>query len=87
MQVVFLSARPQVLRGTLAHWRAHAPWVDRVLVVTPSPLAGLECVLDRDLLGGAGPADHSTRNYALRAALARCDAVDDVFLAADDDNR
>ena len=87
MQLVVLSARPAVLRSTLVHWRAHAPWVDRVLVVTPEPVAGLDCVLDRDLLGGAGPADHSTRNYALRAALATCPEVDDVFVSADDDNR
>lgn len=87
MQLVVLSARPALLRSTLAHWRVKAPWADRVLVVTPEPVAGLACVLDRDLLGGRGPADHSTRNYALRAALASCDAVDDVFLMADDDSR
>ncbi len=87
MQLVVLSARPAMLRATLAHWRAHAPWVDRVLVVSPQPVEGLETALDADLLGGPGPTDHSTRNYALRAALATCDAVDDVFLMADDDSR
>ena len=87
MQLVVLSARPGALRTSLAHWRAKAPWLDRVLIVTPEPVAGLACVLDRDLLGGPGPADHSARNYALRAALATCDAVDDVFVSADDDSR
>lgn len=87
MQLVVLSARPEALRTSLAHWRAKAPWLDRVLVVTPEPVAGLECVLDRDLLRGPSPRDHQRRNYALRAALAGCDAVDDVFVSADDDNR
>jgi hypothetical protein len=33
------------------------------------------------------PHDHSERNYALRIALARCDAVDDEFVMSDDDSR
>ncbi len=87
MQLVVLSARPQMLQQTLRHWQAKAPWVDDVLVVTPAPVPGLTCVLDRDLLGDAVPTDHQGRNYALRAALSRCDAVADVFVSADDDNR
>ena len=38
MQLVVLSARPDVLRTSLAHWRVKAPWLDRVLVVTPEPV-------------------------------------------------
>ena len=92
MQLVVLSARPSMLAGTLLHVRAHLPWVDGVLVVCPERLvaelpAGVEHVTDSALLGSAGPSDHSHRNYALRAALATCAAVDDVFLSADDDNR
>jgi hypothetical protein len=93
MQVVFLSARPDVLTGTLKHVRAHLPWVTRTLVVTPPRLRaemaalGVEVVTDDDLLGGAGPSDHSHRNYVLRAALAGCALVDDVFLSSDDDSR
>lgn len=93
MQAVLLSARPQMLAGTLRHVRAHLPWVDRVLVVTPDRLQeqvralGVEVVTDEQLLGGPGPADHARRNYALRAALSACAAVHDVFLMADDDNR
>ncbi len=93
MQLVLLSARPAMLTGTLRHVRAHLPWVDDVLVVAPARLAdevrglGVDAVTDEELLGGAGPADHSTRNYALRAALPGCEAVAPVFLAADDDNR
>ncbi len=92
MQLVVLSARPEMLAGTLRHVRAHLTWVDRVLVVCPDRLvaelpADVEHVTDQQLLGGPGPTDHSHRNYALRAALATSDAVDDVFLSADDDNR
>lgn len=93
MQLVVLSARPAMLAGTLRHVRAHLPWVDEVLVVAPARLRvgmarlGVDVVTDEELLGGAGPADHARRNYALRAALAGCSAVEDVFLMADDDNR
>lgn len=98
MQLVFLSARPAMLGGTLRHVATHLPWVERALVVTPARLSAdirrlhtehlpVEVVTDEDLLGGAGPADHARRNYALRSALAGCAAVDEVFLSADDDNR
>lgn len=93
MQIVFLSARPALLAGTLRHVRAHEPFLDRMLVVTPSALRpdmqalGIAVVTDEELLGGSGPQDHSHRNYALRAALARCAAVEDVFVASDDDSR
>lgn len=93
MQLVVLSARPAMLAGTLKHVRAHLPFIDRVLVVTParmqSEVAGLgvDVSTDEQLLDGPAPADHSHRNYVLRAALAACDAVEDVFLSADDDNR
>jgi len=92
MQIVLLSARPPMLAGTLRHVRAHLSFVNRVLVVAPARLRSqlpedVEVVTDEELLGGAGPSDHSHRNYALRAALASCDAVEDVFLSADDDNR
>ncbi|MEX2289326.1 MAG: hypothetical protein WD794_03255 [Mycobacteriales bacterium] len=98
MQLVVLSARPAMLGGTLHHVAAHLPWVERALVVTPARLSEavqrlhsehlpVEVVTDEDLLGGTGPTDHARRNYALRAALAGCAAVDEVFLSADDDNR
>jgi hypothetical protein len=67
--------------------------VDSVLVVAPARLEpqvralGVDVVTDEQLLDGDGPADHARRNYALRAALGACDAVEDVFLMADDDNR
>ena len=93
MQLVILSARPAMLAGTLRSVGAHLPFVDAVLVVTPGRLVaevralGVEVVTDEQLLDGAGPTDHSHRNYLLRAALAGCPAVAEVFLSADDDNR
>lgn len=98
MQLVLLSARPPMLAGTLRHVTAHLPWIDTALVVTPARLSAdvrrlhrdelpVDVVTDEELLGGSGPTDHARRNYALRAALAGCPAVQDVFLSADDDNR
>jgi hypothetical protein len=93
MQIVFLSARPDVLAGTLRHVRAKVPFAENVLVITPerlrSPMQrlGVDVMTDEELLAGPGPTDHSRRNYALRAALPGCAAVDDVFLSSDDDSR
>ena len=93
MQIVFLSARPDVLAGTLRHVRTKLAFIDAFLVVTPARLSArmkqleVEVVTDEQLLGGPGPADHSQRNYALRTALAGCAAVADEFLASDDDSR
>jgi len=89
---VILSARPAMLDGTLRHVRAHLPWITSVLVVCPERIVGelpdgVDHITDSALLGGPGPSDHSHRNYALRAALATCAVVEDVFLSADDDNR
>jgi hypothetical protein len=93
MQIVFLSARPEVLAGTLRHVRTKLPFIDAFLVVTPERLTSrmrqldVEVVTDEELLAGPGPADHSRRNYALRTALADCGAVAEVFLSSDDDSR
>lgn len=93
MQIVLISARPEVLGGTLAFVRAHLPFVDETLVVTPERMRSamtaldVEVVTDEELLAAAGPVDHAQRNYALRAALATCDRVADVFLSSDDDYR
>lgn len=93
MQIVYLSARPDVLAGTLRHVRAKLPFIDKVLVVTPQRLGpqmrelDVEVRTDEELLGGPGPSDHSRRNYALRMSMAECAAIDEVFLSSDDDSR
>jgi hypothetical protein len=93
VQIVYLSARPAVLRGTVARVRQLMPFIDRYLAVMPrahaagATMTDVEVVTDEDLLGGAAPSDHQRRNFALRAALAHCDAVADVFVMSDDDSR
>jgi len=93
MQIVYLSARPSVLAGTISSVREHLGFIDRVLVVAPHRLKAevsslrVDFVADEDLLPNETPADHQMRNYALRSALAGSDAVADVFLMSDDDTR
>jgi hypothetical protein len=93
MQIVFLSARPAVLAGTMRFVRAHLRFVERVLVVAPERMRaevaalGVEVLTDEELLPGASPVDHQRRNFALRYALARRDEVEPEFLCADDDSR
>jgi hypothetical protein len=93
VQIVYLSARPDVLAQTLPFVARHLPFIDRALVITPSRLSkdmralGLEVVTDEELLGPLQLTDHARRNYALRAALGTCDLADECFLSADDDNR
>ena len=92
MQIVYLSARPEILKGTIAAARAHLGFVDRYLAVVPERMRaevarlGIEVVSDEDLLGSL-PEDHQRRNYELRTALAGSDAVAGVFLMSDDDSR
>jgi hypothetical protein len=93
MQIVYLSARPEVLAETLPFVARHLPFIDAALVITPARLKpqmsalGLAVVTDEELLGAQQLTDHARRNYALRAALGTCDLVEDHFLSADDDNR
>lgn len=98
MQLVMLSARPQVADETMLHIRHFMPWVGDLLVVCPTAQAksfgALEratVVTDEELLGLTANAvadlDHMTRNFMLRGALVRHAAADAEFLMADDDNR
>jgi hypothetical protein len=93
MQIVYLSARPDVLAETMPFVTRHLPFVDSAVVITPARLSsrmaalGLEVVTDEELLGGRQITDHQRRNYALRAALGTCDLVADRFLSTDDDSR
>jgi hypothetical protein len=93
MQIVYLSARPDVLAQTLPFVARHLPFIDRALVIAPTRLQaqmealGLDVVTDETLLGRDQITDHQRRNYALRAALGTCDLADECFLSADDDSR
>jgi hypothetical protein len=98
MQVVFLSARPDVLAGTWRLMRRHMPWVGPALVVCPARLAhgvrlddACTVLTDEELTGSSASAladlDHTSRNTLLRRRLADCAAVDEEFLMSDDDYR
>ena len=103
MQIVYLSARPELLAETLGHVAHFAPFIDTAVVVAPKRLQpamqavgepwGLPVTVltDEDVLGLASheisALDHATRNYRLRAAAVRNDAIDDVFIMSDDDSR
>ena len=103
MQIVYLSARPELLTETLGHVAHFAPFIDDVIVVAPQRLestmqragepSGLPVtvVTDEDVLGLASheikALNHATRNYRLRAAAIRLNMIDDVFIMSDDDGR
>jgi hypothetical protein len=93
MQIVYLSARPQVLAGTIASVRAHLAFIDEMLVVAPARIykkiatSDVDVITDEELLGGPVPTDHQRRNFALRAALSHHPSVGEAFIMADDDSR
>ncbi len=96
MQIVYLSARPDLLRETLDHVRHFAPCIDDVVIVAPDRLASqfddLGTVLTDESLTGMSTAAlaalaHTSRNYLLRARVAAHDSVDSVFIMSDDDSR
>ncbi len=96
MQIVYLSARPELFRETLEHVRHFAPFIDDVVVVVPERMQhafeGTGTVLtDEDLTGLRSDAladlPHTGRNYRLRTALANHEAIADTFLMSDDDSR
>ena len=96
MQIVYLSARPDLLAETLDHVDHFAPFVDGVVVVAPAALADRfpegVVVLSDEEVSGRSPADlaamaHTSRNYLLRTSVVAHDAIDDVFIMSDDDSR
>ena len=103
MQIVYLSARPELLTETLGHVKHFAPFIDDVVVIAPRRLeaavgaAGepwglpVTVLADEDVLSMDSDEivalDHATRNYRLRTAAVRDDAIDDVFIMSDDDGR
>ena len=99
MQIVYLSARPDLLAETLGHVRHFASFLDEAVVIAPQRLAsqmalvgepwGLPVVVvtDEELLDAPLTLDHAARNQQLRAAVTHHDAVADVFVMSDDDAR
>lgn len=103
MQIVYLSARPQLLSETLGHIKHFAPFITDVVVITPQAMvaemsrcseawgAPIEVVADEDVLGLSTSKirslDHAARNYLLRTAAAALEVINDVFIMSDDDAR
>jgi len=96
VQTLYLSARPELLRESLAHVEHFAPFLDDTVIIAPERLQsrfeGLGLVITDEELTGRSSAElsemaHTSRNYLLRASAASHDAVDDVFLMSDDDSR
>lgn len=96
MQIVYLSARPELLRETLDHVNHFAPFIGDVVIVAPDSMAtefdGLGTVLTDESLSGLTSSElaalpHTSRNYLLRARAVAHEAVDPVFIMSDDDSR
>ena len=96
MQIVYLSARPELLTETLDHVRHYGPFIDDVVVVTPERLAdrfdGVDTVLTDEAVTGRTRAgldalDHTTRNYVVRASAVRHESIAETFIMSDDDSR
>lgn len=96
MQILYLSARPDLFRQTLEHVAHFAPFFDDVVVIAPDRLASsfetLGTVLTDEELTGRTTSElsamaHTSRNYLLRTKAASHPAVADVFVMSDDDSR
>jgi hypothetical protein len=96
VQILYLSARPELLRETLEHVAHFAPFIDDVVIVAPDRMAadfdGFGTVLTDEELTGRTTSSlvsmaHTSRNYLLRTAAATHDALDDVYIMSDDDSR
>ncbi|MGI9604865.1 MAG: hypothetical protein ACR2P0_01880 [Acidimicrobiales bacterium] len=96
MQIVYLSARPALLRETLSHVEHFAPFLDDVVIVGPERLAsdfeGLGTVITDEALTGRstselGALDHTSRNYLLRTAMLGHEEIEAEFVMSDDDSR
>ena len=87
MQIVYLSARPSLLRETLEHVAHFAPFLDDVVVITPEAMREeimaiprVDTVLtDEELCElptwSITALAHTSRNYLLRARAASHPAV------------
>ncbi len=101
MQIVYLSARPDVLGQTLEHVAHFAPFIDDVVVVAPQRLASrfegrgpqpnITVLVDEDITGRStaqlGAMAHTSRNYLLRASMLSSEAIANQFIMSDDDSR
>ena len=102
VQIVYISNRPEIARGTLEGVAVLMPFIDQAWIVCPGsqvsdfgPSAGpldVTTIAEEDLLGDsnahfAASTDHQTRNWLLRASLPKLGDLDVEYLMSDDDSR
>ncbi len=96
-QAVYISIRPQSLLRSVRSVQAHMPFIEEVVVLTAdacfedmrrelsSITLALKLIRESEVGIDALPRDHQQRNTKLRRHLYRHEAIDDNFIAFDDD--
>ena len=102
MQIVIISNRPDVARGTLGYVAALMPFISEAVIVCPACQVGsfqgpgqplpVSVLAEEEVLGDLHPhfvrsTDHQRKNWLLRSALPGLGGVAAEFLMADDDHR
>ena len=98
-QIVFLSARVQMLLETLPFIEQFMPFIKEAVICCPDKMVesmkksykgklSLLFLTDSEVLDGAElPEDHSKRNFFLRCLAMRSEKIDENFIMCDDDYR
>jgi len=98
MQIVYLSKRPDILRGTLSSVARYMPFIDEVVLVVPrgtqprftyvQEMFPVDIIFDESLIDADDSGlDHQARDYLLRTSLSGHPAISDEFIMSDDDYR
>lgn len=98
-QIVFLSARQEMLLDTLPFIEKFMPFVEEAVICCPDKMVDsmkksyrgtlrLSFLTDSEVLNGAElPEDHSKRNFFLRCLAMRSEKISENFIMCDDDYR
>ena len=99
MQIVYISIRPEILKGTLPYVMAYLPFIDEIIVVSPKHMFpdfrfsndSISLISEEEILGNDAErfrgSDHQSKNYLLRSKLVAHSAIGDDFIMSDDDAR
>lgn len=98
MQIVYISNRPEILRGTLSSVLRYMPFVKAAVLVVPrnaqqnfsyaSDLLPVEFIHDESLVNAVHTRlDHQARDYLLRTSLSEQSSISEEFIMSDDDYR
>lgn len=98
-QIVYLTARVEDIRRSLAYVDNLMPFLEEAVICCPDKVADemgklhadnlkIKLITDSQLLNGRElPEDHQVRNTFLRVCAMRLPDIDDVFIMSDDDAR